>query len=167
MAAAKVKCLYCGEIFDRNKEPNYKIKNRYAHQECYNKYSKDKSQEELDLEELEEYIKYITKLKYVNPRIRKQIKDYRQEYNYTYSGILKSLKYWCEIQGKTIEWQEYGIAIVGYIYNSACQYYYSLYLANLANKDKDLSKYIPKIKNIKIRSPKKEGKKVKFFDLGE
>ena len=35
MARAPVKCLYCGEIFDRNKEPCQKIGLRYAHQECY------------------------------------------------------------------------------------------------------------------------------------
>ena len=35
--ARKVKCLFCGEQFDRDSVEFVQVKNRYAHKECFDK----------------------------------------------------------------------------------------------------------------------------------
>ena len=37
---------------------------------------------------------------YINPRVRKQLNQYVEEYNYTYSGMLKALIYFYEVKRK-------------------------------------------------------------------
>ena len=96
--ARKVKCLFCGEQFDRDNVEFVQVKNRYAHKECFDKAEANKSQEEKDLKELEEYIMKMFNETFVNARIRQQIKRMREQYNYSYSGILKSLIYFFEIR---------------------------------------------------------------------
>ena len=111
-----VKCLYCSESFDANEEPYAKINRRYAHQHCAEEHENSKSQEEKDREKLEEYIKQLLQLEYITPRIRTQIKNYLTNYNYTYSGILKALKYFYEIKGDSTEKANEGIGM----FNNAC-----------------------------------------------
>ena len=55
-----VKCAICGKPFDANVEPFIKVNNkRYAHTECYQNNESKKSQEQKDLEQLENYIKKL------------------------------------------------------------------------------------------------------------
>ena len=89
-----VTCKYCGSRFDRDLEPAIEINaRRYAHKSCAEKVEATIPQDEKDYNNLENYIKKIFKLKTLSAKIRKQIKDYREDYNYTYSGMLKTL-YW-------------------------------------------------------------------------
>lgn len=53
--------------------------------------------------------------------------------------------------------------IIPYIYAEACEYYYGLYLAKLANENKDISLYKPKVKEIEIPPPKAPLKKIKLL----
>ena len=69
-----------------------------------------------DKEELNEYIKKLFKIDYVDARIQKQIKQYVEEYHYSYSGIRKALIYFFEIKGNSIEKSNGGIGIVPYVY---------------------------------------------------
>ena len=104
MAAHYVTCVYCGERFNRDKEPTTQVSaRRYAHKECAEKHEANKSQEEKDLEALEKYIMHLFDEPYVNARVRKQLKEYKEQYNFTYSGILKTLIYWYEIKGNSTE----------------------------------------------------------------
>ena len=59
---AQVICYYCGEKFNREKEPFVKVKGRrYAHAACHEKAQNEIPQEEKDREALYEYIKKIFK----------------------------------------------------------------------------------------------------------
>ena len=88
MAVRMVKCKYCGIQFDRNAEPFEEVGGRrYAHKACAEKHQAAIPQDEQDYAALETYIKKLFKEDNINVRIRKQIKDFRQEYNYTYSGM--------------------------------------------------------------------------------
>lgn len=107
-----VTCVYCGERFDRDKEATTQVSaRRYAHKECADKYGQEKSQEEKDLEELEKYIMKLFGESYINVKIRRQLREYRKEYNYTYTGMLKTLIYWYEVKGNSIEDANGGIGI--------------------------------------------------------
>lgn len=153
--ARKCKCKYCGIEFDRDREPFVQVsERRYAHKKCAEDYEKNKTQEQKDQEDLELYIMKLFDEPFVNPRIQKQIKEYQVKYKYTYSGMLKTLKWWYEVKGNSIEKANGGIGIIPYTYQQACDYYYALYLAKLANEEKDINHYIPQVKEIEIEPPK-------------
>ena len=164
MAAHYVTCVYCGERFNRDKEPTTQVSaRRYAHKECAEKHEASKSQEEKDLEALEKYIMQLFDEPYVNARVRKQLKEYKEQYHFTYSGILKTLIYFYEIKGNSIEKANGGIGIIPFVYNDALKYYYALYLAKLANESKNIEMYKPKEKVIEILPPKVQPKRVRLL----
>lgn len=160
-----VKCLYCSQLFDANLEEFVQIKRRYAHKACAKAHEEQKSKEEKDKIALEEYIKDLLGLEVLNQKIKRQIKDYIDEYNYTYSGIHKALKYFYEVKEGDIYKANGGIGIVGYIYNDAFNYYYAQWLANEKNRDKNIQEYVPKVIEVKIKPPIRKTKKRKLFDF--
>lgn len=167
MAKKIIKCLYCGEHFDRNDETikTIQIGRRYAHLECYEKHKENKTQEEKDKEALEAYILKLFNEEKINIKIRKQIKKFIEELNYTYSGILKALIYHYEIKKGDISKANGGIAIVEWVYQDAFNYYYDLWLANQRNEHKLIERYIPQVEEIKIITPKRKEKKRKIFSF--
>ena len=167
MAKHLVKCLYCGVTFDADKEPFAKPKgNRYAHQSCYDKHMASMSQEERDYEELIDYIKTLLGDD-INPRVWKQLKEYKESYKYSYSGILKTLKWWYELKGNSVEKANGAIGIVPYVYQQAWQYYYALYLAAIANEDKDIEHYQATVREFIIEPPARIVKPPKLFNLDD
>ncbi len=161
-----VKCYHCGKKFDRDKVPFVQVsQRRYAHKECSMSDEEKQSQAEKDRLALEEYIMKLFKTDYVDPRIRKQMKQYVDEYNFTYSGIHKSLTYFFEVKGNSIEKANGGIGIVPYVYQQAYRYYYSLWEAQQKNKDKVVVEYVPVVKEIVIPVPQRQVKKRKVFSF--
>lgn len=163
-------CAVCNKKFDRDKIKCTKYNGRrYAHYDCFpsGELVYDPSPEEQELQELEDYIKNLLKEQYNPARVNKQIKEFKTKYNYTYSGMLKTLIWFFEIKKNSIEKANGGIGIIPYVYQDALNYYYYLYLAQVANKDKDISKYQPKIKEIIIQSPRTVLKPKKLFNLDD
>ena len=112
------------------------------------------NKEDLDKMKLEQYINKLFHTDYVDPRIQKQIKNYIKEYNFTYSGILKSLVYFYEVKQNPVEKSNDGIGIVPWVYKQAFNYYYAIWLAQQKNTDKTVENYIPKETEIVIPRPK-------------
>lgn len=167
-----VKCKVCGELFDRDKIACIHLGRRYVHVECAKEANLtgeliEPPQKDPDLVALEQCIMKLFNQTYVNPTIRKQINQYHDEYKFTYKGILQSLIYFFELKGNPIEKANDRISIVPYIYKEANQYYYNLYLAKIANEQKDISVYKPKVRYIEITPPKVEKKKIKLFNFDE
>ena len=162
-----VKCLYCEQKFDRDKTEAIAIGRRYAHLTCHNNSMNQKTQEEIDKYNLEEYIRKLFNTKTINTKIKKQLKDFIDEYNYSYSGILKTLIYWYDIKNNNIEKANGGIGIVPYIYDQAKEYYYRLYLAQYANELEDIKEYKITIKEVEIASPRTYTEPPKLFKLIE
>lgn len=112
MAGRKVKCPKCGK--SNNKEDTVKYNNRYYCEGCIE-----------DVEEYKELIETICQiyeLEAPTMQIVKQIKDYKDKYNFTNSGILFTLKYYYQIlENKVLE--SSGIGIVPYFYDKAKDYY--------------------------------------------
>jgi hypothetical protein len=163
MMAKIVKCPFCGLQFDREKVPFKMVgARRYAHEECFNNAEKNKSQEEKDKEALFEYIKTIFKTNYVSPVVQKQIKQFINEYNYTYSGIHRSLIYLLDIKKNPVEKMNGRLTIVPYIYQEAYNYYYAIWAAKEKNKEK-----VIKVDTVEIRikSPERKVRKRKLFSF--
>lgn len=165
--AKKVKCPHCSQTFDRDKEEFVQIKNRYFHKACYEELEKSKSVEEASLRELEKYIMKLFNEEFISAKVRTQIKQMRDRYNYSYSGILKTLIYYFEVKKGSLEKANNGIGIVPYVYKDAYEYYLNIYNAQKKNKDKDITTCVSKGRKIHIKPPVRKLKKIKLFDLGE
>ena len=99
MAKLLAKCFYCGEQFDRNQEEWIAINaRRYAHKKCYDLAESGKTQDEKDYEALISYIKQKFCISTISAKITRQITDYKKQYGFTYSAMLKALIWWFDIK---------------------------------------------------------------------
>lgn len=161
--ALTTSCFWCHQAIYKDADdvmPMPQLKNRYVHKACAEHHPAN------DKEELTVYIINLFKLKddYILPRYAKQLTQYEKEYNFTYSGMLKALKYWYDVKKKPVDLDR-GVGIIPYIYKNAYDYYYALWLADQENKQKDLNDYIPKDVVVVIPSPKREIEKRKLFSF--
>lgn len=114
MAQNIVKCSLCGNGVLKVDAQRHKNKNYHA--ECL--------AQQIDKEDLTDYICRLFSLKAPGPRIYTQIKTFFDKYpNYTYKGIKQALVYFYEVQNKPIDKANQGIGIVPYVYDSAQEYY--------------------------------------------
>lgn len=167
--AHNVKCFYCQHIFDRDKVEFIQVgARRYAHKNCAKTNEVSKTKEQSDLENLEKYIMDLLNEKYISPRVRKQINDFKQQYNYTYSGMLKSLVYFYEVKENPKEKAQGGIGIIPYVYNDAYNYYFAIFCAQQSNEDKNIMSFVGEVEEIRIKPPQRKTKiKKRFLDLEE
>lgn len=161
-----VKCAICGQEFNRDKIQAVKHSaRRYSHFTCEPDGEKVGMPEvDKDLFDLQEYINILFNGKQNQAKINKSLKKFIDENGYSYSGILKTLKYFYEVKGNSIEKANGGISIVPYVYQDAYNYYYSLFMAQQGTLNKEL---VIKEKEITIRPPHMLGTKHKLMKLGE
>lgn len=166
MKAAYVKCPYCEKRFNRN-DVNIKVKQvstkRYAHYDCWQNYMDSLTQEEKDQINFYNYVKTLFKENYNYILTKKLAEKYIKENNYTYSGMLKSLKWYYEKQNHSTEDANGTIGIIPYIYNQALQYYYKLYEATMINRNLDLMELQMPPRHIIIESPRRETKSLHLW----
>lgn len=148
-------CSVCNVRFDRDKIQAVKSGGRrYAHYSCMPNGEKvPLPQVDEDLVKLTNYAEQLLGKDYNAARVKKQIKDFKEEYGYSYSGMLKSLIYFYEVKGNSKDKANGGIGIVPFIYNDAYNYYLSLFKANQANINVDIQQYTSKTKEITIKPP--------------
>lgn len=153
-----VKCPKCGIQFDTNSIQAVRIgARRYGHAKCYPDNTDfvpmETKTEDKDLTALKDYITklYGDKANWI--LINKQIKNYQKEYNYSLSGILKSLVWFYEIKGNSPEKSNGGIGIVPYAYQDAYNYYYSLFIAQSQNATINIQELTNKVKEVVIPPP--------------
>lgn len=169
----KVKCVVCGEEFDRDKiEAVLVSPRRYAHATCISKeriqeIKQDQNEYDKTAQEYEELENYVRKLfgdNYIDVKVKRQIMEYRQNYSYTYTGMLKSLIWFYDIKKNPKDKANGGIAIIPWIYKDAMAYYYTLYVAEQNNSLKD-SNDISSVTEVIIHSPRVEKKPRKLFNI--
>ena len=159
-------CFWCHRALDTtdsNVISMPELPNRWVHKGCAQIHPAN------DAEKLMIYIIQLYKLKdnYIPQRLQKQLTQYENDYEFTYSGMMKALKYWYEVKHHPLD-TNYGVGIIPQIYNEAKRYYYALYLAQLENeKITDYSAYIPQDIEIKITPPQKKVKKRELFQFLE
>lgn len=154
-------CFWCHRAVYPNQAdviPMPQLKDRYVHISCAEQHPAN------DQEELTLYLIKLFRLKddYILPRYMKQLSQYEREYHFSWSGMLKALKYWYEVKQHPVDLDR-GVGIIPYIYKNAYDYYYALFLADEENKQKDLSQYVPKDIVVTIRPPQREAPKRKLF----
>ena len=90
-------CAYCKKPLSKKDADCVMLDNgKYVHEAC--KVLED-SREKTEKEKLEEFLKELFQIPYIDARLKAQIKKYIEEYNYTYSGIQKALIYYYDIKG--------------------------------------------------------------------
>lgn len=165
MAKLMAKCIYCGEQFDRNQEEWVAINaRRYAHKKCHEVAQAGKSQDEIDYEKLINYIKQKFAMQNISAKVTRQISDYKKQYNFTYSGMLKALMWWFDIKKNTTENTNGGIGILPYIYNDAKTYYYGVFMAQRINEGKTIE---TKVEEIEIAPPQVYTQPPRLFNIEE
>ena len=164
--AHPVICIYCKGRFDRDKEPCVQVSDRrWAHKTCAEKNQVQKTQKEQDYDALVQYIEKLFGTDFVNAKVAKQIKDFRETYNYTYQGMLGTLVYWYEVKQATLDKANGGIGIIPYIYDQAKEYYQTINRANELNAG--VTNYKLHYREIEIYAPRAEEKPIKLFNLEE
>lgn len=154
-------CSYCKKPLSKKDSDCVMIGNgKYVHQACQ---QLEEQREKTDREKLEEYIKELFNISYIEPRVKGQIKKFMEEYNYTYSGMQKALYYHYETKGGDKSKANGGIGIIPYVYKDAYNYHYNLWLAQQKNKDVEIELYEPKVKEITIPRPQRKVKKRDLF----
>lgn len=136
---------------------------RYAHALCAGTLSAEGAKIEQDKKALKEYIDNLLGENKSPVKINRQIKEYVDDLGYSYSGILRTLKYFYEVKQNPIDKANGGIGIVPFVYPQARNYYYEQWLLQQKNKEKDVSQYIPKVKEITIKPPARQLKRRKIF----
>lgn len=160
-----VVCTICKKRFDRDKYPAVLVSSRrYAHAVCAGALSEEEAQKEKQRQELENYIIKLFNLEHMSGKITLQINRYLQEHpEYTYSGIKRTLEYFYEIKKNPIEKANYSIGIVPWVYEDAKRYYYNQWLLSQKNSEKNIATYVPKVREITIKPPRREPRKRKIF----
>ena len=157
-----VKCFFCGKQFDRDKVEWIQVNSRrYAHKKC------ETTQIEKADKELEDKIALVAYLQKVfnvdgrlNPVLNAQLKKFIEQYNYTYAGILKALKYFYEVKDQSASAQKFtGIGIVPYVYDDAQKYYYNLFMIKQRNDAKPVEQFKHVERYINIPVPVRQDKR--------
>lgn len=164
MAKHIVKCTVCKQSFDTNVIQAVKYSaRRYAHQTCFPQGELvPMVGEEEGAMELREYINDLFSGTVNWGLVNKQIKNYHDSLGFSYSGMLKSLKYAYEIKKNNLG-KAQGIGIVQICYQQAFDYYYALWEAQQKNADKEIFKPVEKI--VVITPPQRKIKKRALFSF--
>jgi len=167
MAKAIVKCKFCGEQFDRNDPAieSVKIKNRYAHKKCFDAQSAEDLQEQEDWGNLIEYVSQLLGEDFNFIKTQKLLEKYKNEYKFSYSGMLKALKYFYEIKGGSKENAHGAVGILPYIYEDAYKYYFEIYQKQQRNSA--AAPFHTEVQVVTIPSPRTYAAPPRLFDLGE
>lgn len=152
--ARQVKCPICGIMND--KENTREIDKRYYCLECADKREKEKAKNKDDWDELFEYICELYNIDTLTGMMFKQIKDFREAYDYTNKGIYLTLKYYYEISENEVK-EDTGLGIVPYYYERAKLHYIDVLEVKKHLKDFEVNEQmnVVKIKNIDVKEFKK------------
>lgn len=171
--ADEVTCIYCKKKFFKSKIDNYKIldNGKYAHVECCEIEAK---RELTDKEKLDNLIIQLYELKFVSPRVQKQINDYITKYDYTYTGIKKTLEYMHFVKKLPVDkaaFDTYGIGLVKSYFDQAKRYYKAIWEAQQSQKESlngySIADFVPQPIEISIPAPRRKELKRQLFTFLE
>lgn len=100
------------------KDEKYTHSNKTYCKECYDKIKSEQEQRELFIRTVCNYMN----IESPTGIMLKQLKEYKLEFNYSYSGMNYTLWYFVNILGKVPQ-TKYGLAFIKYHYHDARKYY--------------------------------------------
>lgn len=155
--ARKVKCPECGTFND--KENAIESKGRYYCPICY----ENKQKEADDYKQLISYICTLYQIDVPTGWMLKQIKDFKEQFHYTYKGMKTTLNYFFEIEGNN-PFDSLGVGIIPFVYDEAKKFYVDRFAVK--NSVKDLTQ-INKKKTININRQKENNiyKDIALIDI--
>lgn len=115
--ARKVKCPACGTFND--KEITIYYNQHYYCEVCY----ENKKQEAEDYKELINYICELYNIDSPTGWILKQIKEYKNQYSYSYRGMKTTLDYFYNIKQEEEPEDGMGVGIIPFVYEEARRFY--------------------------------------------
>ena len=161
MAKQMVKCPYCEQMFDRNSEDFIKVGRRYAHKKCQEKYEESATEEEKEYKKLYYFTKELFGNQFNYVLVKQQVDKYIQQ-GYTSKGIRLSLDWFFNIQHNPIA-NSKGVGIVPYVYKEAMEYF--LAIQEVRDKNKNISNYSVRTKQITIPLPQQKIKPIKLWTI--
>lgn len=114
----KLKCPVCGTFND--KEETVFHNQRYYCKVCFENSRKESE----DYRILIDYICDLYNLDVPNGWILKQIKDFKEQFNYTYKGMKTTLDYFYRIKQEEEPEEGMGIGIIPFVYDEAKKFYF-------------------------------------------
>ena len=151
------KCPDCKEdVVDKDKAT--KISGRWVCEKCL-EIRKGKQDER---QVLYDYIAKLFNIEYPTIWMKKQVKDFKEDYNYTYKGMELTLRYWTETLGNSMH-EAKGIGIVPYIYDEAKEFFIAKMDVN--NSVAGMEKPLSVDKDVNILKSKMSGGKQKRSGL--
>lgn len=119
--ARKVKCPVCDKM--NPKDETVKLGNRYYCPAC----AEERNHQQLsDWDILFQYICWLYRIPNLTGQMYKQLKDYRDNWEYTDIGMYHTLRYYHEILGKPVK-DDAGLGIIPYYYDRARAFIYKQY----------------------------------------
>lgn len=148
--AKQVKCPSCKKYND--KENTKSLDGRYYCVECAEAREIEKARNKDGWEELFEYICDLYNIDTLTGLMFKQIKDFRENYNYTNKGMYLALKYYYETLGNEVK-DNTGLGIIVYCYEQAKQHFIETRDVRMHIKDFEIEEKlnVVKIKRIDIK----------------
>lgn len=129
-------CKKCGSNVLNNKQ---KIDGNYYCEICFKKIINEKEQHKTLINLIKEISLKLNEN--INGIVYGQIKDYKENYGYTYGGMKYTLWYLVYVLGRDIKLDFYGISCIKSEYNNALNFYKSQKeVANSVKKDNILEK---------------------------
>lgn len=150
--ARKVKCPECGTYND--KENTVESNGRYYCPICY----ENKQKEADDYKQLMSYICRLYQIDAPTGWILKQVKDFKEQFHYSYKGMKTTLHYFYEIEHNDPA-DSLGIGIIPFVYEEAKKFY----IDRLAVKNS--AKNLEQMKKKKIINVKRDSDYNKYKDL--
>jgi hypothetical protein len=141
-----VKCVFCGSSINRQVDEYVIVQKRYAHTLCSN----EQQQEKEDRAQLNKILYEIFGENLNFGVVGQQIKNYKNQYNFTISGIIGTLYYCYKIINLDPR-KAQGIGIVPFYYKEARSYFNAI-----ENAKNNLGALNIQKKIVHIKSPKAE-----------
>lgn len=127
-----VKCPKCESKVPKNESIQHRNK-RYYHKECYEEITKESN----TYKELISYICELYKVKHPSGQMLNQIKNYKNNLNYTNKGMELTLRYYYDILDNKVDDNNFGLSVIIPNYKAATkQYINKMNVANSITDDK-------------------------------
>lgn len=152
------KCKHCKKDVNKDIEQFIKKSSGYYHQECHDIIEKENKFRDM----LINFIKELYNIDFPTGFMLGQIKEYRTVRNYTYQGMILTLKYMYEVENIPVK-EGTGLGLITFNYEKAIKYYNKL----RSNKASAKGAEIQREPQIVIVEKQERKRKPKLLDMRE